>query len=67
MRWIALLVIMLSLPMFIVMLQRGTLKRDWALVAMGLMPFISGKLQIDAALMTWPLWVMKSSPALSLS
>jgi hypothetical protein len=56
MRWVVMALIMLSLPLFIALIKGGTLKRDTALIALGIMPFIAGRLQIDVALISWPLW-----------
>lgn len=56
MRIIALVVILLSLPVFIALLNRFSNRRDWALTALGLMLFLGGTLQIDAAIVSWRLW-----------
>lgn len=56
MRFVALALILISLPLFIALLKQHSNRRDLALVALGVMPFISGNLQIDAAVITWPLW-----------
>jgi hypothetical protein len=54
-RWIALAVILASLPAFVYLL-RNERTRDWAVLALGGMMFMVGKLQIDAAIISWPLW-----------
>lgn len=56
MRFVALALILCSLPVFIALLTRYREKRDWALLALGVMMFLIGKLQIDAAVLSWPLW-----------
>lgn len=56
MRWVALVLIALSLPVFIAWLSQGGKRRDQALMAIGAMVFLTGDLQIDAALITWPQW-----------
>jgi len=56
MRFIALALILLSLPVFMAWLKSSARNRDHALVLMGLLVFITGSLSIDAAIITWPLW-----------
>lgn len=56
MRFVALAFILLSLPVFIALLKQFPAKRDWALVALGLMMFLIGDLQADAAVISWRLW-----------
>lgn len=57
MRFVAIALILLSLPIFIALLNRYRDRRDWALFAMGVMMFLIGSsLQIDAAIITWRLW-----------
>lgn len=56
MRFVAIAFILLSLPVFIALLKQHPGKRDWALFAIGVMMFLVGSLQIDAALVTWRMW-----------
>ncbi|WP_432199788.1 O-antigen ligase family protein [Erythrobacter sp. W53] len=56
MRWVALAVILASLPAFIAYLQASKARRDHALIAIGALCFAAGTLQADAALYTWPMW-----------
>lgn len=56
MRFIALAAILASLPLFVAMLTQYRQRRDWALTALGVMLFLSGALQIDAAIISWPNW-----------
>lgn len=56
MRFVALAFILMSLPIFIALLTHYREKRDVALTALGVMAFLIGTLQIDAALITWRLW-----------
>lgn len=56
MRFVALALILCSLPVFIALLNRYRDKRDWALLALGVMMFLIGTLQIDAAAISWRLW-----------
>ena len=56
MRFVALGVILLSLPLFVAWLQSGQKNRDIAMTLMGALVFVTGTLQVDAALITWPMW-----------
>jgi hypothetical protein len=56
MRFIALALIGLSLPLFLAWLRARPRQRHHAMAALALMLFLGGQLQIDAALITWPLW-----------
>ena len=56
MRFVALALILASLPVFIGLLGKNTTNRDWAMAAMGLLMFLVGALQVDAAIITWPAW-----------
>lgn len=57
MRFVALALILLSLPVFIALLKRYPHRRDWAVAAIGLLMFCVGTIGIDAAFITWPLWL----------
>jgi hypothetical protein len=56
MRFVALGVILLSLPLFVVWLQSARKNRDFAMILMGALVFFGGTLQLDAAIITWPAW-----------
>jgi hypothetical protein len=56
MRFVALALILVSLPVFVSLLRQYRGRRDWALMALGVMLFLHGSLQIDAAILSWPLW-----------
>lgn len=56
MRWIAIALILLSLPVFIAWLGKREDRRDHALIAIGVMVFCSGALKIDASPISWPMW-----------
>lgn len=56
MRFVAIALILLSLPLFVALLNQHRARRDWALFALGAMLFLVGTLQVDAALVTWRLW-----------
>lgn len=56
MRFVALALILLSFPLFVAMLDRYRERRDLAMFGIGVMTFAFGTLQIDAAIISWPLW-----------
>lgn len=56
MRFVALALILVSLPVFVSLLRQYRGRRDWALMALGVMLFLHGSLQIDAAILSWRLW-----------
>lgn len=56
MRFVALGLIPLFLPLFIVWLKNGKNNRDKAMLLLGVLVFASGSLQVDAAIITWSLW-----------
>jgi hypothetical protein len=56
MRFIALGMILLSLPLFVIWLQSVPKKRDVAVTLLGALAFFNGTLQINAALIAWPMW-----------
>jgi hypothetical protein len=56
MRFVAIAIIILSLPAFIAFIGQNKARRDMALIALGAMCFASGALQIDAAIISWPTW-----------
>ena len=56
MRFVALALIVLSFPLFVAWLRSRPHRRHHALTALAFMLFLAGQLQIDAALITWPMW-----------
>jgi O-Antigen ligase len=56
MRFVAIALILASLPIFLFLLQQYRHRRDVALIALGFFVFCGGNLQIDAAFISWPLW-----------
>ena len=56
MRYVALALILLSLPIFMVLLRQYPRQRPWALTALGFALFVGGNLRIDASIIGWPLW-----------
>lgn len=56
MRFVALALIPLTLPVFIALLKAYSDKRDWALFAIGVLLFMVGQLSTDAAIVSWRLW-----------
>ena len=53
-RFVALAPILASLPVCIGLLGRNTANRDWAMGAIGLLAFLVGAIQVDAAIISWP-------------
>lgn len=56
MRYLALAIIPLTLPIFIALLNKYRDRRDLALLAIGVLLFMIGTLQLDGAIITWRLW-----------
>ena len=56
MRWIALAIILMSLPAFIALIGRNKARRDWAILALGLLMFLVGPLAPSAAIDSWRMW-----------
>lgn len=56
MRYAALLIIFLSLPILIVTIGRDRKRRDRAVLAAGVLMFCTGALELSAALIVWPAW-----------
>ncbi len=56
MRFVALALILASFPLLVAWLKHDGRRRDLALFALGVFTFIFGTIQIDAAIITWPLW-----------
>lgn len=56
MRIIGILVVLLSIPILIGWLQHFPRQRKWAYLAVGLLPFVSGALNLDVALINWDGW-----------
>jgi len=56
MRFVALGIILASLPLFVIWLQSGQRNRDLAMTLLGALVFFGGSLQLDAAIVSWPMW-----------
>ena len=57
MRFIALALILLSLPIFIALLKNHPHRRGWGMAAMIFMLFLgTGVLRVNASIIGWPLW-----------
>lgn len=56
MRFIGLLIILISFPIFVAFLKSQTEKRKWAYFLIALMPFIMGWLNLDAAIINYAGW-----------
>lgn len=56
MRFVALAVILLSLPAFIHWLTDRPDRRQYAMMFLGIGFFLAGVVQIEASFITWPLW-----------
>ena len=56
MRYVALLVIFISLPILISLIGNDPKRRDKAVMALGVLMFCTGPLDLSAALLVWPMW-----------
>lgn len=56
MRFVALALIPITLPIFIALLKAHRDKRDWALFAIGVLLFMVGTLSMEAAVISWRMW-----------
>ena len=56
MRYIALLFLIASVPILMGMIGRDKKKRDWAVMAVGVLMFCTGTIEASAALIAWPAW-----------
>lgn len=56
MRAVGLLLIILSLPVLIAWLRGNPGQRKWAYLGVGLLPFVMGALNLDAAFVNWAGW-----------
>ena len=56
MRFVGLITIFLSLPIFIALLKSNSEKRVWAYFVIGFMPFTSGWLNLDASIINYAGW-----------
>lgn len=56
MRFVALALVLISLPAFIGFLRQNPHRRAWAFTALGVMLFLGDTLRIDGAIIAWPLW-----------
>lgn len=56
MRYVALLMLVASVPILVGMIGRDKRKRDWAVMAVGVLMFCTGAIEASAALISWPAW-----------
>ena len=56
MRWVGVAIVILSIPIFAALIGRDRSKRDLAIMAIGLMTFMTGQWTPSVALYVWPLW-----------
>ncbi|OYW45986.1 MAG: hypothetical protein B7Z08_00170 [Sphingomonadales bacterium 32-68-7] len=56
MRWVALALMIISLPILIGWLKARRARRDYALTAIGLLTFLGGDLAIEPSIISWPVW-----------
>ncbi|WP_194954709.1 O-antigen ligase family protein [Sphingopyxis solisilvae] len=56
MRIVGILLVLLSIPAFIAWLRLYPRQRKWAYLAIGLLPFVIGAFNLDAALLNWDGW-----------
>lgn len=56
MRIVGVLLILLSIPAFIIWLRHAPRQRKWAYLAIGVLPFIISAFNLDAALLNWAGW-----------
>jgi len=56
MHYIAVALVVMSIPILASLLRQNPHLRHWALTAIGAMMFTGGNLRIDAALIGWPMW-----------
>ncbi|MGB7408585.1 MAG: hypothetical protein WA908_08765, partial [Pontixanthobacter sp.] len=56
MRFIGIVLVILSIPAFIALLRMYPKERKWACFAMGFLPFGITIMNMDAALINWPAW-----------
>ena len=56
MRFVGILLVFLSIPIFISMLKAYPQQRNWAYFLFGILPLTMSALNLDAALISWPTW-----------
>jgi len=56
MRFVALAIILASLPIFIGLLREHPHRRGWAMMAIGFLLFCGNDLRVNASIIGWPLW-----------
>lgn len=56
MRYVGIVLVLLSLPVFIALLRGNPRQRKWAYFAIGFLPFGVTIINADAALISWPAW-----------
>ena len=57
MRWVGVAIVILSIPIFAALIGRDRSKRDLAIMAIGLLTFMTGQWTPSFALYVWPLWL----------
>ncbi|MXP28670.1 hypothetical protein GRI58_07535 [Porphyrobacter algicida] len=55
-RFVGLAILLLLIPICITFLNRDKRNRDWAVLALGFLMFITGSLHVDVSLYGWPTW-----------
>ena len=56
MRFVGLALLLLAIPALIGLLNRDKRNRDWAVLALGLLMFMTGTLHFDVSFYGWPAW-----------
>lgn len=56
MRIVALIIILLTYPALVAWLRANPRKMHWAYFGLGLLPFMTGALNLDASIISWPTW-----------
>lgn len=56
MRYVALLMLIASVPILVGLIGRDKKRRDWAVMAVGVLMFCTGTIEASAALIVWPAW-----------
>src|SRR6478735_5151955 len=56
MRFVGLLIIFISIPMFVTLIGRDVRRRDLAVLGAGVLMFCTGPLEVSASLIAWPAW-----------
>lgn len=56
MRYVGILLVLCSFPMFMALLRSGPIRQKWAFIALGAAPVVGIALNTDAALISWAQW-----------